>query len=109
MQQIAAEHEVGSHGVTHRYLTQIPQDQAMWEINESKARLSRMFDRDIVKFAPPRGYTNAELTAVTLKIYKSQRLTKEAGLVHLHPDSGANNNRPWRECINEDTYTLDSL
>lgn len=103
---IASEHEVGSHTVTHRHLTKIPIEEAVWEINESKARLSHMFNRDIAKFCPPRGYTNEVLTDLTLKLYESQRLTKGKGLVHIHPNSGANNNKPWRDCIDENTTEI---
>lgn len=106
MEAIAREYEVGSHTVTHRHLTKIPVEEAVWEINESKTRLSKMFNRDIKKFCPPRGYTNEILTDVTLKVYETQRLTKGKGLVHIHPNSGVNNNKPWRDCINEDTEEL---
>lgn len=108
-QLIASEHEVGSHTVTHRLLTKIPIQEAVWEINESKARLSQMFNRDIVKFCPPRGYTNEALTDLTLKLYKSQRLTKGTNLVHIHPNSGANENQEWREWYRAKTSLYDEV
>lgn len=103
---ISENFEIGSHGVTHRHLTKLPINDAKWEIYDSKQRLMKMFDQPIEKFAPSRGYTNDELTAFTLNHYMSQRLTKGKELVHIHPDSGANDNKPWREAITSDTEEL---
>lgn len=108
---IASKHEIGSHSLTHRHLTRISSEDAMREIWESKVVLMKMFDQPIDKFCPPRGYTDQALTEFTLKHYKSQRLTKGIDsegykLVHVHPNSGANDNRPWQECIKEDKIHL---
>lgn len=89
--------EIGSHTITHRHLTKLPIDEACIEIAESKQILAEMFDQPINKFCPPRGYTNPELTNFTLQLYDSQRLTKGKGLVHIHPNSGANGNVPWQK------------
>lgn len=105
-EKIAQEFEIGSHTVTHRHLTRIPKHEALTEIYWSKRLLSSMFGVNITKFAPPRGYSNEELTDYTLSIYETQRLTKQKGLVHIHPKSGANDLRAWRDCINEDTEEL---
>lgn len=94
---IAEEFEIGSHTVTHRHLTKLDKEEAFYEIAASKFVLEQIFGKPIKKFCPPRGYTNEELTERTLLIYRSQRLTKGAGLVHVHPNSGANNNMDWRE------------
>lgn len=96
-EMIAQEFEIGSHTITHRHLTKIPVDEAKFEIAESQRILGRLFNKSITKFCPPRGYTNQELTEYTLGHYNSQRLTKGKGLVHIHPNSGANNNMPWRD------------
>lgn len=99
--RIAANHEVGSHGITHRYLTRIPADEAYYEISFSKIMLEMMFQTAVRKFCPPRGYTNDDLTDFTLGMYESQRLTVGPNLVHIHPDSGANDNVPWRDRVKE--------
>ena len=78
----------------------------MDEIAHSKEILQKLFDKPITKFCPPRGYTNEELTEYTLEIYDSQRLTRGKGLVHIHPNSGANGERPWRDCIDKNTKEL---
>lgn len=103
---IAQKHEIGSHTVTHRHLTILTELEAQIEILDSKYILEKLFGKQIIKFAPPRGYTNPELTEFTLEHYNSQRLTKGPNLVHIHPNSGANANRPWQDCINEDTKEL---
>lgn len=102
--EIVENFEIGSHTITHRHLTQIPLEEAKWEIWESKIRLMKMFDQRIDKFCPPRGYTSPALTEFTLDHYKFQRLTKGPGLVHVHPNSGANDNIPWREKANAERY-----
>lgn len=92
---IAQEFEVGSHTVTHRHLTRIPFEEARVEISDSKFMLEGLFSKSVTKFAPPRGYTNDQLTEFTMKLYDSQRLTRGEGLVHVHPNSGANHNMHW--------------
>lgn len=104
--QLASEFEIGSHTITHRHLTKISLLDATDEIIGSQRLLQKMFRQNITKFCPPRGYTNDELTEVTNKFYLSQRLTKGKELVHIHPDSGANDNRPWRECMTDETEEL---
>lgn len=94
-QDIAEDFEVGSHSITHEHLTRIPEEIAMYEISESKTMLENLFGVEVTKFAPPRGYTNTLLTEYTMKFYEKQRLTKGKGLVHVHPDSGANGNMHW--------------
>lgn len=104
--RIAQKHEIGSHTITHRHLTRIDIVEACKEILGSQFMLGRMFNQHITKFAPPRGYTNDELTDFTKKFYQSQRLTKGKQLVHIHPNSGANDNRYWLNCITEDTEEI---
>lgn len=91
---ISEHFEIGSHTITHRHLTKIPKEEAEYEIRYSWHFLNELFG-DIHKFAPPRGYTNEELTEYTMQVYNSQRLTRGPGLVHIHPNSGANDNMPW--------------
>lgn len=100
------EFELGSHTISHRLLTKIPLDEAKEEIFYSKIYLQQKFGRHIRKFAPPRGYITPELTKYALKHYDEIRLTRQPNLVHIHPNSGANGNKPWREAINENTTEL---
>ena len=95
--EIAKDFEIGGHTVTHQHLTSMNEIDAHLEIKECKEMLERLFDTTVTKFCPPRGYTNEWLTKVTMDYFDSQRLTKGPGLVHVHPNSGANNNMPWRE------------
>lgn len=100
-EKIAKQFEIGAHGITHRSLTRIPENEAMREIEESGKMLESLFDKKVNNFAPPRGYSNGLLTEFTLKFYDKQRLTKGKGLVHAHPNSGANNNKHWLVRIKE--------
>lgn len=103
---IARNYEIGSHTITHRHLTSLDEAEADYEIVTSKDMLELMFATEVTKFCPPRGYTNPALTKLALTFYESQRLTRGPGLVHIHPDSGANDNKPWRDCIDDDTTEL---
>lgn len=94
---IARSFEIGSHTITHRHLTSLRDLFAFVEIAESRLMLQALFNQDINKFCPPRGYTNQKLTDFTLQHYQSQRLTKGKGLVHIHPNSGANGNLDWKD------------
>lgn len=104
--QLSKTHTLGSHTITHRHLTKIPTEQAEYEIEQSKYILEALFGNEIKYFAPPRGYSNDLLTEFTLRFYEKQRLTKEQGLVHIHPDSGANGNKSWLDRIDENTKEL---
>lgn len=104
--KIASSHEIGSHTITHRHLTKLSIIESFKEIIGSQFMLKRMFNQPITKFAAPRGYMNDQLTEFASNFYKSQRLTKGKGLVHVHPDSGANGNRPWLDCVTEETEEL---
>lgn len=61
---IAKNFEIGSHTITHRYLTQIPLTEAIDEIVESKKILENKYDKKITKFAYPRGYASEALLKV---------------------------------------------
>lgn len=95
--RIAQQFEIGSHTVTHRHLTVLSQEDAEHEIVDSKFMLEALFEKPVTKFCPPRGYTNDDLSEFTMQVYNSQRLTKGPGLVHVHPNSGANGNLGWRD------------
>jgi len=95
---IAKDFEIGGHTITHRHLTKMDSADASREIRDCKVMLERLFPgKKVTKFCPVRGYTNEALTRQTLTFYESQRLTRGEGLLHIHPNSGANNNMPWRE------------
>lgn len=107
--EIADDFEVGSHTLTHRHLTKVDITEAEKEVWESKIILMKMFDQPIKKFCYPRGYNNPDLDALVLKHYDSFRLTSgidDEGykLVHVHPNSGANQNKKWQDCISEKTH-----
>lgn len=59
---IAQNFEIGSHTISHRYLTQIPENEAIDEIIQSKKILENKYGQPITKFCYPRGYTTPKLT-----------------------------------------------
>lgn len=61
--------EIGSHTVSHPYLTRIPLEQARQEIVDSKNMLEARHGRKITSFCYPRGYANADII----------KLVKDAG------------------------------
>lgn len=100
-------HELGAHGITHQHLTKIDNDTRLTlEIAGGKLILEAMFGQPIKDFCPPRGYTNEQIDKIIYEYYDGRRLTKGNGLVHIHPDSGANDNEPWQARIDENTTEL---
>jgi peptidoglycan/xylan/chitin deacetylase (PgdA/CDA1 family) len=55
---ISAGHEIGSHSLTHPYLTQLPLDRAREEINASRKKLEDLFGVPIQHFCYPYGDWN---------------------------------------------------
>lgn len=106
---IAENFEIGSHTITHRHLTKLHPLDALYEIEQSKYSLQEFFHQSITKFCPPRGYTNPELTEFTLSLYESQRLTRGSNLVHVHPNSGGNENHDWREWADSKVRLFDEV
>lgn len=99
--------ELGSHTITHRHLTKLSDREIYQEVSNSRYMLENMFETPVLKFCPPRGYMNDYAYRVAKKTgYETVRLTKGKHLVHIHPNSGANNNKPWRECIDKNTEEL---
>jgi peptidoglycan/xylan/chitin deacetylase (PgdA/CDA1 family) len=75
-QYISENFEIGSHTITHRYLTQIPHDEAVTEITSSKQILEDKYDQNITKFCYPRGYSTPKIAeAVKNAGYSSARST----------------------------------
>lgn len=58
---IANNFEIGSHTISHRYLTQIPFEEAYDEITQSRKMLQEKYGQEITKFCYPRGYANESL------------------------------------------------
>lgn len=69
---ISRNFEIGSHGVTHAYLTKIPLEAAKMEIEESKKMLENKYDQNINRFCYPRGYANESII----------KFVKEAGYTY---------------------------
>ncbi len=55
---LAAGHDLGSHSLTHPFLTQVPLEQAREEIFASKKKLEDLFGRPIEHFCYPHGDWN---------------------------------------------------
>lgn len=68
---ISAGHDIGSHSLTHPYLTQIPAEQAREEITASRKKLEDLFGKRIEHFCYPYGDWNQEV----------QELVEQAGYV----------------------------
>lgn len=107
--KIADSFTIGSHTLTHRHLTKLTLEEARAEIVESKWLLEDMLGVDINSFCFPRGYSNPEIDKIVYQHYDTSRRTKGVDddgykLVHVHPNSGANDNRPWRDCITDRTH-----
>lgn len=67
---------IGSHGITHAYLTRISRHEAMDEIHESKQMMENLTGQKITKFCYPRGYYDDEIKQMVKDAgYESARTT----------------------------------
>lgn len=74
---IAENFEIGSHTISHRYLTKIPQVDAFEEVIESRDILRSKYHQDINRFCYPRGYANEDIIiAVKEAGYSTARSTE---------------------------------
>lgn len=71
-QLIAADHEIGSHTISHPLLTRVALGVAREEIFQSKLSLENEFNQEINAFCYPRGYANPVI----------QKLVQDAGYTH---------------------------
>lgn len=90
--EIAKDHEIGSHTLTHPLLTRIPLDRAIIEISNSKLMLEKELGKDVKKFSYPRGYTNTDLQqAVKNAGYESARGVQ---IGNIHPSENQYHTHP---------------
>lgn len=74
--ELSKEFEVGSHTISHQFLTKISLQAARNEIFDSKKLWEDKLGREITKFCYPRGYTNTIVKAMTKNAgYKEARTT----------------------------------
>ncbi len=62
--------EIGSHALTHRDLTTLPEDEARREVSLSGQRLTERLGRQVVTFAAPFGRTNAVVEQAVREHYR---------------------------------------
>ena len=109
--QIAQNHEIGSHTITHPVLTRVETDNVIYEVIKSKDILEALFGVEVTKFAFPRGYTNQYINRLVYTRYSYARRTvgiDDDGytLVHVHPESGANRGKHWQELTDVENLHL---
>ena len=69
--------KIGSHTMTHAFLSEIPTERAEWELSESKKQLEALTGQKIEWIALPRGRGNDEVYKIARDIgYKYIRSTK---------------------------------
>jgi len=72
-------HEIGSHSVTHPYLTELPKEDVTFELEESKTFLQNYLDIDIQYFATPFGAYNTSVKDEIMKYYNAHRTAVDFG------------------------------
>lgn len=75
VKEIADNHELGSHTITHPLLTRIPYAVAEYEIKESKKMLEDWFGKKVDRFSYPRGYATDPIKDIVRKHYAYARST----------------------------------
>ncbi len=77
---IAAGHEIGSHTVTHPYLSKLPLPQAREEITASRKKLQDLFGKPIDHFCYPYGDWNRALSDLVIAAGYKTACTTDAGV-----------------------------
>ncbi len=77
---LAAGHEIGSHTLTHPYLTQLPPDMARAEIRDSKKRLEDTFGVAIRHFCYPYGDWNLAVRDIAIEAGYATAVTTDFGV-----------------------------
>jgi peptidoglycan/xylan/chitin deacetylase (PgdA/CDA1 family) len=76
---------VGSHSMTHCPLTQVDDATAVYELRESRARLSRIVDRNVSLFSFPFSLSDKRLVALCRDTGYSRVFTGMPYLAYSHP------------------------
>jgi peptidoglycan/xylan/chitin deacetylase (PgdA/CDA1 family) len=77
---LAAGHDIGSHTLTHPYLTQLPRLQAREEISASRKKLEDLFGRAIEHFCYPYGDWNEAVRDLVIAAGYKTACTTQAGV-----------------------------
>lgn len=77
---LAAGHQIGSHGLTHPFLTRLPRDQAREEIRASKKKLEDMFGVPVRHFCYPYGDWNEEVRGFVAEAGYQTACATESGI-----------------------------
>ncbi len=77
---LGAGHDIGSHTLTHPYLTRLPAKQAREEITASRKKLEDLFDRPIAHFCYPYGDWNESVRDLVIAAGYKSACTTEPGV-----------------------------
>jgi peptidoglycan/xylan/chitin deacetylase (PgdA/CDA1 family) len=77
---LAAGHEIGSHGLTHQFLTRLNLPQAREEVSASKKKLEDRFGRTVRHFCYPYGDWNPAVRDLVMAAGYETACTTEAGV-----------------------------
>lgn len=77
---LAAGHDLGSHSLTHPFLTQLPPERAREEIAASKRKLEDLFQRPVEHFCYPYGDWNPSVRDLVAEAGYRTACTTEPGL-----------------------------
>jgi peptidoglycan/xylan/chitin deacetylase (PgdA/CDA1 family) len=85
-QWLAAGMEVGSHSLSHRRPHELPQDEARYEIAESRTELRNMLGVPIEHFAYPFGQFTADIVELVRHAGYSSAMTVQPGVARASDD-----------------------
>lgn len=80
---ISENFEVGGHGITHRYLTEMTAERAEEEISGSKKQLEEIIDQEIHGFAYPAGKFNDKILNIVREVGYSYARTVGDGKLNF--------------------------
>ncbi len=82
----AAGQEVGSHTLDHVHLPDIPPEQAVWQIQESRNQLEALIDHEVTAFCYPYGDETSQIRRMVREAGYTNATTTERGLVRRDDD-----------------------
>jgi peptidoglycan/xylan/chitin deacetylase (PgdA/CDA1 family) len=84
--ELSKNFEIGSHTMSHAFLTRINHEDRMYELEKSKEILEDIIKKPVTKFCFPRGYYNDEVLLDVESVYENARTvdvfnTKDEGFL----------------------------
>lgn len=66
IKELSLTNEIGSHTISHPYLTKIPSQNIKYELSESKKWIQDLIQKDVISLSAPNGYINDNIINIAI-------------------------------------------